>query len=267
MQNKMLDRDLNRDAFRQVLSKGYDEMQDSKSELDINNFAPASEEVKPVEGDATPAPEGEDTTTPPAEEKTEETPAPEGDKKPEGEETTPAPEATDDKSGENIEEEPEELLNMVKSLLGIVDEQSQTPEIDAQATAVDNAAKAVEAKPEDTTLADKLQDEINKLNELMLQKEVKSEQDAREKERYKAELDSKNEELDKLNAELTTSRESANLLDSDDRVKSLAMFMTQYKAGDESVKDDIQSIVGELVQEIYGVNMDDMMKSMAEKQS
>lgn len=240
-QPQVLDRDANHAAFSHALGKGYDEMQASKSELDIKNFAPETD--KPVEEPVTPEePKAEEA---PAEETPgEEPPVPAEEPKPE-EETS---EEEGDKSDAEISED---LLNTVRNLLGIVDEAPQPEDVEAQKVVVEEAAAASEASPEDVELTAKLQSEIDKLNELVLQKDIKSEQDAKEVERYKTELGNANQEIDKLNSDTASLKESHDLLNSDERVKSLATFMSKLKAGDESVKDDVKSILDEMVQEVY----------------
>lgn len=281
MKDKVLDRDLNREAFSQMLSKGYDDAQTAKSELDINNFSPESSATEqPVtepevkEEGVAPAeePKSEEEKTgegTPAEEKKEVETADEGGVPADGDATKKTEETAESEEkpeeGET-EDNQEELLSTVRNLLGIVSENEQPQEVQNQVAAVEKAAAESEKSPENADITAKLQAEIDKLNELVLQKEVKSEQDAREKERYQAELDSKNEEIERLNSELASSKESANLLETDDRVKSLAMFMNKLQAWEEWVKDDVKSILSELVQDIYWVNIDEMMKWMASQQ-
>jgi hypothetical protein len=269
-QPQVLDRDANHAAFNHALGKGYDEMQSSKSELDIKNFAPeaadtAEEPAKPEEPTAeAPAPEEAPEEEPAT---TEEKPVEGSEPEPPAHDESKAEPETPGEEDKTAVEEGEALLETVRTLLGIVDEAPQPKEVEDQKVVVEEAAKASEAAPEDVELTAKLQGEIDKLNELVLQKEILSEQDAKEKERYKAELENANQEIDKLNSDTATLKESHDLLNSDERVKSLATFMSKFKAGDETVKDDIKSILDEMVQEVYGVSIDSMMKDMAEQQT
>lgn len=248
-QPQVLDRDANHAAFSHALGKGYDEMQASKSELDIKNFAPETdksveEPVTPEEPKAEKAPAEETPAEEPKLGEGEEPPVPAEEPKPE--------EGTSEEEGDKSDAEiSEDLLNTVRNLLGIVDEAPQPEDVEAQKVVVEEAAAASEASPEDVELTAKLQSEIDKLNELVLQKDIKSEQDAKEVERYKTELGNANQEIDKLNSDTASLKESHDLLNSDERVKSLATFMSKLKAGDESVKDDVKSILDEMVQEVY----------------
>jgi hypothetical protein len=118
-------------------------MQASKSELDIKNFAPeaAATAEEPAKPEETPA-EAPVTEEAPNEETPAEEPKPEEGEEPPvpAEEPTPKedePVAEEDKSDAEISEE---LLNTVRTLLGIVDEAPQPQEVEDQKAVVEEAA-------------------------------------------------------------------------------------------------------------------------------
>lgn len=238
---KPLDKDLNMDAFQKVLWLGQEQEEDLDME-NITGWQQATEETNPEEV---------------SEEVTQEDWA-------WAEEDTPKWDAwTEEWTWDDVED----LLETVRKALNITDETDQPKDVEAQAQKVDDAKVAVEQNPTDAKAVDNLKSEINKLKEMVFDKDLTNETQAKEIQMLRTALDQRNSELWDIEQQTLKNKRIMDLVNSNENIKNLATMMSAVAKWDESAKDEVANILEDLSKEVFWVSIKDVLKEKEQQQS